>query len=225
MASGAPAAGSLVSLRLMASPVMDRQRFLGLWSRLGAADTGSVTFGRLDAAYGEPHRVYHTGEHIMDCLEQLDEASPRPADRALEAAIWFHDAVYDPHREDNEAASAALAGELLEQSGVADSVIVEVDRLIRLTRDHDPSPDIAGRLICDVDLSILGRTSEEFAEFERRIRAEYAWVPEAQFREGRARVLARFLARPFLYQTAHFLARYEAAARENLRAALARLGA
>jgi predicted metal-dependent HD superfamily phosphohydrolase len=84
--------------------------------------------------------------------------------------------------------------------------------------------DPTGALVCDVDLSILGRPAEEFAEYERRIRVEYGSVPDQLYRQGRAAVLQRLLARDRLYRTAHFSDRYEAAARRNLMRSLETLG-
>lgn len=204
----------------MASRLLDRERFYRLWPRLGAADGGAEAFERLVTAYAEPHRVYHTAEHISDCLDQLDEAAIEPP-VAVEAAIWFHDAVYDSHRDDNEARSAALAERILSEARGSAAVTHEVCRLVLLTRHADTPSDPAGGLICDVDLSILGRPPTQFEEFERRIGAEYAWVPDAQYREGRSRILSRLLSRPILYQTRHFRDRYEEGARRNLRNALA----
>jgi predicted metal-dependent HD superfamily phosphohydrolase len=60
----------------------------------------------------------------------------------------------------------------------------------------------------------------EYDEFERLIRAEYAWVPEPVYRTERARILARFREQDPLYRTAHFRRRYEAVARRNLDRAL-----
>jgi predicted metal-dependent HD superfamily phosphohydrolase len=208
----------------MGRRALERARFLRLWSRLGATGRGDPAFDRLEAGYGEPHRVYHTAEHIRDCLERLDESTDEPTDPPLEAALWFHDAVYDPHRDDNEAASAALAEQLLTQAAVPATMLTDIQRLILLTRHLDTTSDAAGRLMCDVDLSILGRSPAEFEEFERRIRAEYAWVPENHYRKGRSRILAGFLARPALYQTPYFRNRYEESARLNLQGLLARLG-
>ncbi len=87
-----------------------------------------------------------------------------------------------------------------------------------------PPDDPVGCLVCDVDLSILGRPPEEFAEYERRIRAEYGQVPEPLYRTGRAALLARLLARRPLYRSEHFRDRYEATARRNLTRASGRSG-
>lgn len=199
-------------------------RFEELWSRLDAAGDGQGTFTRLMAAYAEPHRAYHTAEHIADCLAQLDAAPETSADRTLvEAAIWFHDVVYDPRAADNEAESAVWATYILSGAGVALPAIDAIRRLILLTRHVEPAHDSIGGLLCDIDLSILGRSPAEFDEFERRIRAEYDWVPEREYRAGRARVLSRLLGWDPLYQTEYFRRRYEAAARNNLAAVIARL--
>lgn len=183
-------------------------------------------FTALSAAWAEPQRIYHGTTHLVDCLAQLDAAPGEGADRRLvEAALWFHDAVYDPRATGNETRSAAWASRALGRAGVPAATVSEVVRLVLLTRHTAPAADPAGRLVCDVDLSILGRGPEEFAEFERRIRAEYAWVPEATYRSVRGEILAGFLRRSPLYLTTHFRHKYEAAARRNLEAAVSRLRA
>jgi predicted metal-dependent HD superfamily phosphohydrolase len=199
-------------------------RFKGLWRRLGAAGDGAAVFTALDAAYREPVRVYHTTEHLADCLDRLDEFRDPEAERDMvEAAIWFHDAVYHPRSSDNEMRSAEWAAQALRDAGVAGSLVERIRVLVLLTRHLGPPADPAGRLLCDIDLSILGREPGEFERFERAIRAEYAWVPEPEYRTGRARILRGFQEREPLYQTVPFRLRYEEAARRNLAGALTRL--
>ena len=181
-------------------------------------------FMGLDTAYREPGRVYHTTEHLADCLARLDEFPDPEAERDMvEAAIWFHDAAYDPRRSDNESRSAEWAARALADAGVTGDLAERIRLLVLLTRHLGPAADPAGRLLCDIDLSILGREPAEFERFDRAIRAEYAWVPEPEYRTGRARILHGFLERKPLYQTAPFRLRYEDAARRNLGVALTRL--
>jgi predicted metal-dependent HD superfamily phosphohydrolase len=181
-------------------------------------------YAALAAAWAEPHRVYHGTSHLVDCLQQLDSAPGEGADRRLvEAALWYHDAVYDPRATGNETRSASWASRALDAAGVPPATRAEVVRLILLTRHTSPAADPAGRLVCDVDLSVLGREPAEYDEFERRIRAEYAWVPEETYRRVRAEILEGFLRRDPLFLTEHFRRNLEAGARRNLGAAIARL--
>jgi predicted metal-dependent HD superfamily phosphohydrolase len=202
------------------------RRFGDLWRRMGAADDGGRVFGELLRAYREPHRRYHGVDHLLDCLEQLDAAPASGEARDLaETALWFHDAVYTPGAADNEARSAEWGARALVGAGAPEARARQVGRLVQLTDHARPADDPVGALVCDVDLSILGRPPGEFAEYERRIRAEYQRVSEPLYRMGRASVLAGLLAREPLYRSDHFRALYEAAARRNLKRSMESLGA
>jgi len=197
------------------------ERFLALLSRLGATGDGTALADALLAAWSASDRAYHNRWHLEDCLAQLDRAeADQPTRDLVEAALWFHDAVYDPRATDNEERSAAWAAEGLSATGISPDVAGRIAGLVRLTAGHGPASDLAGRLICDIDLSILGRPVELFDSYDRRIQAEYAWVPEAAYRAGRARILEDFLRRDPLFQTPAFRRRFEAQARANLSRAL-----
>jgi predicted metal-dependent HD superfamily phosphohydrolase len=201
-----------------------RLRFSELWRRLGATGSGGRAFDDLVAAYAEPGRAYHTLDHVLDCLLRLDESgAPSEDSDPVEAAIWFHDVVYDPRRSDNEARSAEWAARTLGAAGVPDATAERIGDLIRMTGHASPPSDRQGALLCDVDLSILGRDEQEFDAYQARIRQEYAWVPESRYRAARARILSAFENRDRIYLTEHFHDRYERQARANLRRALAQL--
>jgi predicted metal-dependent HD superfamily phosphohydrolase len=177
------------------------------------------------AAWAEPTRRYHNLNHLRDCLAELDRAPADGADRdRVETALWFHDAIYDPRAGDNEARSAEWARRALAKLGIPAAVADDVARLVKLTAHSGPCPDASGRLLCDIDLAILGREPEAFDAYDRHIRQEYTGVPEPDFRTARAGVLAGLLSRSPLYQTEHFRDLYETAARRNLSVALERLG-
>ena len=94
-------------------------RFSELVRRLGATRDPRAVADALLSAYGEPGRVYHGVAHLRDCLARLDEAA-EPGDERdrVEAALWFHDAVYDPRAHDNEERSAEWARRALVDLGV-----------------------------------------------------------------------------------------------------------
>jgi predicted metal-dependent HD superfamily phosphohydrolase len=170
------------------------------WSLLGAGPPPAAAFDDLVARYREPHRAYHTLQHLEECFASFDGA-PGLAERPGEllVGLWYHDAVYDTHASDNEAASARLAKEVLRSVGASQA------------------------LIGDIDLAILGAPPSRFDEYEDQIRKEYVWVPGPLFDHNRARILRQFLARPAIYMTAHFGARFEAQARVNIQRSLTRL--
>lgn len=183
----------------------------------------------LRARLAAPARHYHGQRHIDLLLGLLDETRPAlAAPEAVELAIWYHDAVYDPARADNEAESAALLRADLDGL-VAPALIAHAATLILATHTHRVPPGLAPPLasdcahFLDMDLSILGADAETFAWYNAAIRREYAHIPEPQWRQRRPAILAGFLARDRLYLTDHFHARFDAPARANLRAAIAAL--
>lgn len=183
----------------------------------------------LTARYGAAGRYYHGQAHIEALLALAAEYRSSLADpQAVEAAIWFHDAIYDSRAADNEARSAALAREML--AGRTDrSRLDRIAAMIEATATH-VVPDLAdGRsradaaLFLDMDLSILGAAPDEFDAYEAAVRREYDWVPDAAWRAGRAGVLRTFLARPHIFHSDPFRRRFEEAARRNLARSLQRL--
>ncbi len=176
------------------------------------------------ARFSEPGRHYHSARHIAECLAELDgvrHLARRPDE--VELALWFHDAIYDPRRSDNEAQSAAWARRALAAAGAPPEVADRVGDLVLATTHTATPPEGDGQLLADIDLAILGAPPERYAEYEEQIRLEYASVPEAAFRAGRGAFLRGLLARHSIYLTPHYRERLEARARENLRTALERL--
>ena len=180
-------------------------------------------------AYAAPSRHYHTLRHIEALLDLAQTCADVITDLdAVEAAIWFHDAIYDTRRPDNEDKSADLAVARLTGTAAPDR-IARIAAMIRATADHrvrdfvDPCDTQDCALFLDMDLAILGASPAEFDAYEAAVRREYDWVTEPQWRAGRREVLAGFLARPAIYAAAQFRASHEAAARRNLAHAITRL--
>lgn len=194
------------------------------WAAVGGRGSDAL-HTELLARYAEPHRAYHSQQHLAECLALLDEFR-HLAERAaeIEIALWFHDAIYDVHRHDNEVRSADWARDALLDAAAAVDAADRVEALVLATR-HSAAPATPDeQLLVDIDLAILGAAPARFAEYEAQIRVEYAHVPQAVFNEKRGAILAGVLARPLLYGTPALGARFEAAARANLQAAIASLG-
>ncbi len=184
-------------------------RFAALISRLGGAGS---TFEALYGRWSAEARRYHNVEHLVDCLRELDRAGGHDL---VELALWYHDAIYDASARDNEARSAELL--------LADAKALGIDaaraaELVLATAHGSVEPASAPDvdLLLDIDLSILGRDSLRFLDFDHGVAEEYAHLPRDAFRVGRAQFLAALLTRTSLFRTTAFRERYEAAARTNI---------
>ena len=197
------------------------QSWVRAWHGCGALTEGDDIRCSLLACYGEPHRKYHTIQHLTECLnafENVQTLPQRPSE--VEAALWFHDAIYDVKRSDNELRSAEWAKEALASAGATPDTADRVFSLIMATR-HDAVPtDLDAQVLVDIDLSILGAPGARFAEYDEQIRREYSFVPLWLFRRKRRAILRAFLERPYIYSTSHFRSALEQQAKENLARAI-----
>jgi predicted metal-dependent HD superfamily phosphohydrolase len=194
----------------------DREQWRETWSLLDAAPPEEL-FHELVARYSEPHRFYHSLQHMRECFSVLGPASHLAKHLAeVQLALWFHDAIYDTRAHDNEEQSAHWAEQSLIAEGVETEAAAEVRKLVLVTKHNVVPQGEDAKLVVDVDLSILGAAEPRFAEYERQIRQEYGWVAEDVFRQRRADILALLLNRSSIYSTAWFVSRFEEQARKNL---------
>jgi len=201
----------------------EQERWIACWQSVAGRGDPHGWHARLALFYGEPHRHYHNGQHIAECLAEFDSArhlAQQPT--AVELALWFHDAVYEPKAGDNEEQSAAMARSCLETAG-ASSLAATVDNLVMATKTHSPEAGPDAALVVDVDLSIFGQGEQRFAEYEKQIREEYRRVPKLIFNFKRAEILESFLARNRIYATDFFATKYEQQARRNLERSIRQL--
>lgn len=186
------------------------------------------------AAYAQPQRAYHHLGHVAEVLAQLRLVDAGPG-WAQPKEVWlaavYHDAIYVPGRKDNEARSAALAAEHIARWLPAGVDADRVSQLILLTARHgrlrpqdldaDAYPDDA-RLFLDCDMAILAADPARFAAYDREIAEEYRGrVPGFLYRRGRRAFFRGLCDAERIYLSDFFHSRCDAAARANLRAALA----
>ncbi|TMR98672.1 metal-dependent phosphohydrolase [Nonomuraea basaltis] len=207
----------------MAGDAARKSALAGDWIVLAGDSAASRAVGaELIARWAEPHRRYHTLDHLAAVLDAAAHLAGEADDlAAVRLAAWFHDAVYDGRPGWDEERSAQLAQSRLPRCGVPAARIAEVARLVRLTAAHDTlaDGDANGAVLCDADLAVLGGPGYE--AYAAAIRQEYAHVPGELFRKGRAEVLRRLLATPRLYRTARARELWEEPARANMTAELA----
>ena len=68
---------------------------------------------QLARIYSGPDRHYHDLRHIQGMLALAEEHAREITDgEAVEVAIWFHDAVYDTRKADNEQSTELADGRI-----------------------------------------------------------------------------------------------------------------
>ncbi len=193
------------------------------WQELSGAATQSPIqlYDELIASYSQPHRYYHNQQHLAECLEKLAELrdlATYPAE--IEFALWFHDAIYDPLRHDNERLSADWGRTSALNAGFGRAIADRIYYLVMATQSHAKPEDNDTKILIDVDLAILGANAERYSEYEQQIRREYAHVPDEIFRGKRTEILRKFLVKPAIFNTKVFIERYEQQARSNIKFAM-----
>lgn len=200
----------------------------GEWRRDAARFSSSgadEVFENLVSRHSEPQRRYHGLGHLAALLDLLARHAPHiPPGAASRLAIWWHDAVYDPTKHDNEDQSAILAREHLTRLSASAGLIDETCRLILTTKNHWDGPSAGdGDHFLDADIAILGAPPAVYDAYATGVRQEYAWAPEPAYRAGRSAFLTKALARPRLFRTDAFENAYAAQARANMQRELSSL--
>jgi predicted metal-dependent HD superfamily phosphohydrolase len=107
-------------------------------------------------------------------------------------AIWYHDAIYVPGNDDNEAKSAELAEKHL-KGEVDDKTLEVVKKIILDTKDHKATIE-ESRAVLDLDMSILGANPESYKVYMRLVRKEFNSVPYNKYAKARAKLLEKWAA-------------------------------
>lgn len=200
-----------------------KERWSATFSEDAPYDEVDVCGDDLITRWSEPFRRYHTLDHLERMLDVVDDHGAHSEDpQAVALACWFHDAIYDPTRLDNELESAELARAILPALHVEPS---ETVRLVLVTVRHEVTPgDRNAALLCDADLAILATDPATYARYAEQVREEYAHVSADLFRVRRAEILRRYLDRPEIYHVPEIRRGWERRARANLSAELDALG-
>ena len=175
-------------------------------------------------SYREKHRIYHTLTHVehlwreLDCIENQALIG---ADTQL--AVWYHDIVYRPGRNDNETKSVARLQSDGYMLGIDRKIIDAASELILATVKHQSNGRVCCDYFLDADMAILGAHPQEYQRYAEAIAKEHKRVPRFMFRRGRAQFLRKALAGPKIYLTEHFSKKFEYRARQNISAELSSL--
>lgn len=172
----------------------------------------------LEKQYRAYKRHYHNLTHLENLYKQLKTVTTIVKDwDVIIFALFYHDAIYNTTKTDNEEKSAKLAQKRLCKTKMSKEQLSRCYEYIIATKSHQRSTDNDCNLFTDADLSILASEWNDYVVYTKQIRQEYRIYPNLIYTKGRIRVLTKLLSLEQLYKTPHFFSLYEEKARMNLK--------
>lgn len=146
-------------------------------------------------AYTEPHRKYHTFDHLNYMLNRFPSVFEKRD--MLHLAVLYHDVVYNPHSTTNESDSARYFRNAYEHRSEYGAGMLTPDEIneicvaIEDTKSHESRNSLSDALI-NLDLYVLRYGElEEFIDYDRKIFKEYQFVDFKVYKEKRYEILKK----------------------------------
>ncbi len=182
------------------------------------------TFEELAKCYQSRERYYHDLTHIVNLQKLYEEYKPSLMDTdVVFFAIWFHDAVFNTWKKDNEEKSAEMAKDILSKTNFSPERLQKVVDYILATKTHETNGDDDLSYFLDFDMSILGSEETIYDIYTKQISDEYSFYPTFLYNRGRRKVLESFLEKTSIYNTPTFKNLLEQSARANIQRELENL--
>ena len=115
--------------------------------------------------YEEPHRFYHTLNHLEDIFQQLTDRGLIDNEALLLAAV-YHDIIYDPKSATNEEDSERYFTENFKGD---EALKRGVSTMILDTKTHQSSTALSA-IFCEIDLNILHQPLHKLIAYEHQIK-------------------------------------------------------
>ncbi|HAO06763.1 MAG TPA: hypothetical protein DCQ50_07170 [Chryseobacterium sp.] len=174
-------------------------------------------WSEIEKKYTEKGRHYHNLEHLENMFSELDAVKDEIENfSVLSFSVFYHDVIYDASSKSNEEKSAEFAEVRLKKLNVDSYFIQKISEQIIATKSHHLSEDSDTNYLLDADLSILGKDSEVYFDYTKKIRKEYSIYPDLLYKPGRKKVLKHFLERKDIFKTPIFKEKYEDIAKANI---------
>ena len=176
--------------------------------------------------YNQKERKYHDLSHIAHCMQELEWAIANHKIDISDAkkvclALLGHDVIYGEKNKDksDEELSALLTSQWMKDniflsfnSDIVSSLIEKTQYLSnkKITLNNDLE-----KLMCSIDLAILGQHKNIYENYTKTIRQEYMQYTDEEYKAGRIAALTKLKQIPQIYQAKEFF-HYEKRAKINL---------
>jgi predicted metal-dependent HD superfamily phosphohydrolase len=146
----------------------------------------------LEILWNNPKRFYHNISHLSQIISDIEKniwfSELQVFEKnALLLAAFFHDAIYDPKKKDNEDQSIKF---FKESNIIKDKEFVDiVVRLIETTKYRKRPINKLAKIFWDADNSGFYKGYNVLLKNEKLIRKEFSWVSPEKYKEGRIKFL------------------------------------
>ena len=179
-------------------------------------------WNEIEKNYSSKSRHYHNLEHLENMFTELNNVESKINDLdTLLFSVYYHDIIYKSTKKDNELQSALIFEKRISKTSFVK--LSECMAQVEATKEHKLSNDNDTNLLLDIDLSILGKSTNEYRKYCDNIRKEYHIYPDFMYKKGRKKVLKSLLELDSIYKTDFFKQKFENQAKENLRQELNQL--
>ena len=151
-----------------------------------------VDYNILLSMWNESHRSYHTQNHLLELIEQINEHKSKLSQTQYEKLMLcalFHDIVYDPMCQDNEEKSSEFFINCCSEKNNSD--LLEIKQMILDTKNHESSSELS-ELFNHFDMKVVESDYEKLLEWERGIHDEYKSYGDL-YKSGRLNFLESLL--------------------------------
>jgi len=146
----------------------------------------------LEKRWREPHRYYHNIDHLILILKDIEKDIDFKhlsiyEKHAILLAAFFHDAVYDPKKDDNEEKSVKIFRFAFKNTDP--KMTSTVSDLIMVTKYRKRPITKLKRILWDADNAGFKKGYSWLFKTEKLIQKEYSYLPKEKFREGKIKFL------------------------------------
>lgn len=159
-------------------------------------DFSASWFDKALATYIQPHRFFHTLEHLCSICSQIIKEFPDGGELSAKLLLTalFHDLIWYPQGNDSEDMSVAAFEFIVDNYflPIPETVQEEIKQAIMSTKDQSNCSELCSRFHeydCQV---ILSGSAVELLAYEFQIFREYQYLNLAEYRKGRSDFFQRF---------------------------------
>lgn len=147
------------------------------------------------AMWNSPERYWHDINHLhflFDKIEAMNEISQKSKE-ILTITAFFHDAIYNPKRKDNEEQSIKLFKEY--SRNLYDKYYHKIIEIITCTSKYPDIPtNKLSKIFWKIDNDpVINGDFESFKKYEKLIRMEYSFVSIPDYKNGRIHFLSKYI--------------------------------